>query len=142
MDVDLDERRVTNAVETVYLSGLDDKDVTCAGFELLSIDGPEPAAFSDELHFIVRMSMRARTTARKGVEEEHGDVHVTVIGANETVRAALEGQIMLTDAVHRAILPPKEPGGKITKAAQRAQWGGYFGYFADPDGYLWNVAAP
>jgi len=23
---------------------------------------------------------------------------------------------------------------------QRAQWGGYFGYFADPDGYLWKVA--
>jgi uncharacterized glyoxalase superfamily protein PhnB len=23
--------------------------------------------------------------------------------------------------------------------AQRAPWGGYFGYFADPDGYLWKV---
>src|SRR5207244_12565120 len=31
-------------------------------------------------------------------------------------------------------------GGKIAKPAQRAQWGGYFGYFADPDGYLWKVA--
>lgn len=31
-------------------------------------------------------------------------------------------------------------GGKIVKAAQDASWGGYSGYFADPDGYLWEVA--
>ena len=31
-------------------------------------------------------------------------------------------------------------GGKIAKPAQRATWGGYFGYFTDPDGYLWKVA--
>jgi uncharacterized glyoxalase superfamily protein PhnB len=32
-------------------------------------------------------------------------------------------------------------GGTIVKAAQQAQWGGYFGYFSDCDGYLWKVAA-
>jgi uncharacterized protein len=26
------------------------------------------------------------------------------------------------------------------KAAAAAQWGGYSGYFSDPDGYLWKVA--
>jgi hypothetical protein len=31
-------------------------------------------------------------------------------------------------------------GGRIVKAAQRAEWGGYSGYFADPDGFLWEVA--
>lgn len=31
-------------------------------------------------------------------------------------------------------------GAKIVKPAQKVQWG-YFGYFADPDGYLWKVAA-
>jgi len=31
-------------------------------------------------------------------------------------------------------------GGKITKRAKRASWGGYSGYFADPEGYLWEVA--
>jgi len=30
-------------------------------------------------------------------------------------------------------------GGTIVKPAQHAPWGGYFGYFADPDGYLWKV---
>ncbi|TCK08200.1 VOC family protein [Marinobacterium mangrovicola] len=31
-------------------------------------------------------------------------------------------------------------GGAIVKPAQDAFWGGYSGYFADPDGYLWEVA--
>jgi uncharacterized protein len=31
-------------------------------------------------------------------------------------------------------------GGKIEKPAQVASWGGYSGYFSDPDGYLWEVA--
>jgi catechol 2,3-dioxygenase-like lactoylglutathione lyase family enzyme len=31
-------------------------------------------------------------------------------------------------------------GGKIEKTAQDAFWGGYSGYFSDPDGYLWEVA--
>ena len=32
-------------------------------------------------------------------------------------------------------------GGSVVKAAAAAQWGGYFGYFSDPDGYLWKVAS-
>jgi len=32
-------------------------------------------------------------------------------------------------------------GGSEVKAAAGAQWGGYFGYFSDPDGYLWKVAS-
>ena len=31
-------------------------------------------------------------------------------------------------------------GGGVVKEAAAAQWGGYFGYFSDPDGYLWKVA--
>ena len=31
-------------------------------------------------------------------------------------------------------------GAVITKEAQEVFWGGYSGYFADPDGYLWEVA--
>ncbi len=31
-------------------------------------------------------------------------------------------------------------GGKLLKPAQEAFWGGYSGYFSDPDGFLWEVA--
>ncbi|MGK0500968.1 MAG: catechol 2,3-dioxygenase-like lactoylglutathione lyase family enzyme [Oceanicoccus sp.] len=31
-------------------------------------------------------------------------------------------------------------GGKLEKPARDTFWGGYSGYFSDPDGYLWEVA--
>lgn len=31
-------------------------------------------------------------------------------------------------------------GAELVKAATRAAWGGYSGYFADPDGHLWEAA--
>jgi predicted lactoylglutathione lyase len=31
-------------------------------------------------------------------------------------------------------------GAKLLKPAQDAFWGGYSGYFADPDGFVWEVA--
>jgi len=27
------------------------------------------------------------------------------------------------------------------RSSMPGAWGGYFGYFSDPDGYLWKVAA-
>ena len=34
----------------------------------------------------------------------------------------------------------KKAGGTIVKEPQDAFWGGYHAYFADPDGYYWEVA--
>ena len=31
-------------------------------------------------------------------------------------------------------------GARLIKRASRADWGGYSGYFSDPDGFLWEVA--
>lgn len=31
-------------------------------------------------------------------------------------------------------------GATIVKPVQKASWGGYHGYFKDPDGHLWEVA--
>ncbi|HEX9713825.1 MAG TPA: VOC family protein [Actinomycetota bacterium] len=44
------------------------------------------------------------------------------------------------DAVDAALLAAQEAGATIIKPAERADWGGYSGYFADPDGHLWEVA--
>lgn len=33
-------------------------------------------------------------------------------------------------------------GGRIVKPAQEVFWGGYSGYFADPDDHLWELAYP
>jgi len=40
-----------------------------------------------------------------------------------------------------AVLDEAEAAGaKLVKPAQDAFWGGYSGYFSDPDGFLWEVA--
>jgi catechol 2,3-dioxygenase-like lactoylglutathione lyase family enzyme len=33
-------------------------------------------------------------------------------------------------------------GAGVVKEAAASKWGGSFGYFSDPDGYLWKVASP
>ncbi|MEB2343952.1 MAG: VOC family protein [Deltaproteobacteria bacterium] len=44
------------------------------------------------------------------------------------------------EEVDRLLGAIAERGGRIVKPARRADWGGYSGYFADPDGFLWEVA--
>lgn len=42
--------------------------------------------------------------------------------------------------VDAAIEQAKAAGARILKPAQETFWGGYSGYFADPDGHPWEVA--
>lgn len=45
-----------------------------------------------------------------------------------------------TEEVDVVFVRIKELGAKIVKSPKKAEWGGYSGYFSDPDGYLWEVA--
>jgi predicted lactoylglutathione lyase len=42
--------------------------------------------------------------------------------------------------VDSAIERARSAGATVPKPAQMTFWGGYAGYFADPDGHLWEVA--
>jgi catechol 2,3-dioxygenase-like lactoylglutathione lyase family enzyme len=42
--------------------------------------------------------------------------------------------------VDRLLVEAVAVGATLVKSAQTAPWGGYSGYFADPDGFLWEVA--
>jgi catechol 2,3-dioxygenase-like lactoylglutathione lyase family enzyme len=44
------------------------------------------------------------------------------------------------EAVDATLEEARAAGGRIVKTARDAEWGGYSGYFADPDGHLWEVA--
>ncbi len=48
------------------------------------------------------------------------------------VRSEAEVKTVLAEAV--------TAGARLLKPAQKAFWGGYSGYFADPDGHVWEVA--
>jgi uncharacterized protein len=43
-------------------------------------------------------------------------------------------------AVDAAFEAAAGAGARILKPAERTDWGGYSGYFADPDGHPWEVA--
>jgi uncharacterized protein len=45
------------------------------------------------------------------------------------------------ERVDAVLAEAERAGGTIARPAQQAPWGGYFGYFADPDGNLWKVVA-
>ena len=42
--------------------------------------------------------------------------------------------------VDRVLQEAVAAGATLVKAAEKVFWGGYSGYFADPDGHLWEVA--
>nr|WP_314898561.1 VOC family protein [uncultured Deefgea sp.] len=44
------------------------------------------------------------------------------------------------EEVDQLLATAAQGGGRLVKAGHKAFWGGYTGYFADPDGHLWEVA--
>ena len=44
------------------------------------------------------------------------------------------------DEVDAVLAQAEALGGRITRPAQEAFWGGYHGHFADPEGFLWEIA--
>jgi catechol 2,3-dioxygenase-like lactoylglutathione lyase family enzyme len=53
---------------------------------------------------------------------------------------ALGYNVRLKSEVNPLIERAVAAGGTILKPAREASWGGYSGYFADPDGIAWEVA--
>ena len=53
---------------------------------------------------------------------------------------SLAHNVRSPDEVDHLIAQAISVGGRLVKSAETASWGGYSGYFADPDGFLWEVA--
>ena len=52
---------------------------------------------------------------------------------------ALAHNVRTPEDVDAVLAAAREAGGTITRPAQTTFYGGYAGYFADPDGHLWEV---
>lgn len=53
---------------------------------------------------------------------------------------SLAHNVRSREEVDRVIETARAAGATVLKPAQEAFWGGYSGYFADPDGHPWEVA--
>ncbi|MDD1729621.1 MAG: VOC family protein [Methanospirillum sp.] len=68
--------------------------------------------------------------ARDACLEDNGGFGGITLAQN--VESEEEVETFLSDAVRA--------GGRIIKPPSRTEWGGYSGYFADPDGHPWEIA--
>jgi hypothetical protein len=55
-------------------------------------------------------------------------------------RSSLAINVASAAEVDAALAKVAEVGGRVVKQPQEVFWGGYSGYFADPEGNLWEVA--
>ncbi len=52
----------------------------------------------------------------------------------------LAHNVRTREQVDALLIEAKAAGATIVKPANDTDWGGYSGYFADPDGFLWEIA--
>ncbi len=52
----------------------------------------------------------------------------------------LAHNVRAKELVAQVLAEAEQAGARIVKPAQDVFWGGHSGYFADPDGHLWEVA--
>ena len=57
-----------------------------------------------------------------------------------TPTVTLAHNLPSADAVDAAMREAVDAGATLVKKPEEVFWGGYSGYFSDPDGYLWELA--
>jgi catechol 2,3-dioxygenase-like lactoylglutathione lyase family enzyme len=64
----------------------------------------------------------------------------TALGGHGAPGIELAHNVRSPEAVDALLADAERAGGTLVRAAERMDWGGYSGAFADPDGYVWEVA--
>ena len=96
----------------------------------------ESAASNESISFIqaggvvLGLYGRAALAEDVGVPDDGSGFRGVTLAHNVTSEADVDR--VLGEAV--------QAGATLVKPGQRVFWGGYSGYFADPDGHLWEVA--
>ena len=86
--------------------------------------------------FDLETNLKLAIWPRKSLAKDSG-LHVDKPSATEFSI----GHNVASKAAGDAVMPrAKNVGAGIVKPAQDTFWGGYAGYFQDPDGHLWEVA--
>ncbi|HUI31188.1 MAG TPA: VOC family protein [Candidatus Acidoferrales bacterium] len=61
------------------------------------------------------------------------------VGHRSSTEFSIGYNVRDTAEVESVLDLAKRAGAKIVKPAEKAFWGGYHGYFEDPDGHLWEI---
>jgi len=99
------------------------------GFKASSASRPSIAFFDVGGTFLSLYSRDALADDARASIAGHGFSGVTLA---HNVDTEAEVEEVIAEAV--------AAGAKLVKPAEKTFWGGYSGYFADPDGHIWEVA--
>lgn len=91
--------------------------------------------FGDDVEFFQIGGAILALFRRKDAEKDAG-----VTFADGVSRVYLAYNTRSDEEVDQVLADAQKAGGTIVKPAGRAFWGGWYGYFADPEGNLWEVA--
>ena len=100
------------------------------GLRLPQLPSPATVSFFELGRTWLALYPRRLLAADAGVPAEGSGFPRFALAHN--VRSAVEADRLLEQAL--------ASGGRIVRAGRPTDWGGYAGYFADPDGFLWEVA--
>lgn len=64
----------------------------------------------------------------------------TALGGHGAPGIELAHNVRSSAEVESVLAEAQRAGGSVVRPAARAEWGGVTGAFADPDGYVWEVA--
>jgi uncharacterized glyoxalase superfamily protein PhnB len=125
---------------TVITLGVDDLETALRfyrdglGFPTEGIVGAEfehGAVVFVQLQPGLRLALWPRKSIAHDAGLEVGPASATEVTLGHNVGSREEVDAIMTQA--------RAAGARIVKAAQDTFWGGYAGYFQDPDGHLWEV---
>lgn len=85
--------------------------------------------------FDLQENLKLAIWPRKSISFDSG---IAVCPPSPT-EVTLGHNVFSKEEVNEVMKQAENAGAKIVKKAQDTSWGGYAGYFQDPDGHLWEV---
>ena len=117
---------------SIVTIAVDDLDRQAAFYEAMGLTRHR---ITDGVAFFQMGGMILALFPRDSAEEDAG-----IRFGEGTSKVYLAYNTRSDDEVGAVLSRAETAGGRIVKAAGRAFWGGWYGYFGDPEGNLWEVA--
>jgi uncharacterized protein len=86
--------------------------------------------------FDLQANLKLAIWPRESIAHDSG----TPLGPSSPTEFTLGQNVSSKEEVDSVMQQAKKAGGVIVKDAQDTFWGGYAGYFQDPNGHLWEIA--
>ena len=128
------------ALVTVLTLGVDDLDKAVAFYSALGFHTPgiigKEFEYGAVAFFDLQDGLRLALWPRASLARDAG---VAVGTERSATEFSIGHNVTTKEEVDAVLALARQAGARIVKEAATTFYGGYAGYFADPDGHLWDV---